>query len=303
MPNISMRNFMRLVEGAHGSFRQSTSSLNNIIILLGGNAQNSVDVRNINNRTALNIESEVHQLPVDKLHRYRTALVYLGNTLNIDSYARPTNYQMGFVGFELQWYQFRHQTHGMIRIDNARYMFKHQFTFESTNGDNSTFSHCLTREHVWYPTARAYDPPFNQLLGRVPQSFVQPPNGSQGTVIGDDHSTFNPDYIVRRPLTMGRTIEIRQRYQYLQPGRQWTDIPGASYILKKGVRWGAGGDPCFFFSKENYAPENSQAFHFEVEIALGNAPLGTFNRLPSRGAFSHDSINRQREIRVIADGS
>jgi len=210
---------------------------------------------------------------------------------------------MRFVGFELQWYQFRHQTHGMIRIDNARYMFKHRFNFESTNGDDNTFLHCLTREHVWYPTARAYDPPFNQLLGRVPQSFVQPPNGSQGTVIGDDHSTFNPDYIVRRPLTMGRTIEIRQRYQCLQPGRQWKDIPGASYLLKKGVRWGAGGDPCFFFSKENYAPENSQAFHFEVEIALGNAPLGTFNRLPSRGAFSHDSINRQREIRVIADGS
>lgn len=298
-----MRNFMRLVEGAHGGFRQSASSLNNIIILLGGNAQNSVDVRNINNRTALNIESQVHQLPVDKLHRYRNALLYLGNTLNIDSYARPTNYHMRFVGFELQWYQFRHQTHGMIRIDNARYMFKHQFNFESTNGDDNTFLHCLTREHVWYPTARAYDPPFNQLLGRVPQSFVQPPNGSQGTVIGDDHSTFNPDYIVRRPLTMGRTIEIRQRYQYLQPGRQWKDIPGASYLLKKGVRWGAGGDPCFFFSKENYAPENSQAFHFEVEIALGNAPLGTFNRLPSRGAFSHDSINRQREIRVIADGS
>ncbi|MBQ4852805.1 hypothetical protein [Pseudoalteromonas sp. MMG012] len=303
MPNISMRNFMTLVEGAHGGFRQSVSSLNNIVILLGGNAQNSPDIRNINNRTAMNIEAQIHILPVDKLQRYRLALMYIGTLLNIDSYARPTNYTMRFSGFELQWWQFRHQTHGMTRIDNARYMFKHQFSFESTNGDDNTFNHCLTREHIWYPTARAYDPSFNQLLSRVQQSFVQPPNGSQGTVIRDDHSTFNPDYIVRRPLMMGRTIEVRQRYQYLQPGRQWTDIPGASYLIKKGVRWGAGGDPCYFFSKENYAPENTQPFHFEVEIAIGNEPVATFNRMPSRGSCTHNSMSRQREIRVIADGS
>ncbi|ODB39046.1 hypothetical protein BB427_12400 [Pseudoalteromonas sp. BMB] len=303
MPVVSMRNFMNHIGTANDGFRQNASSLNNIILLLGGNAQNSPNNRNINNRTAENIEGEIHGLPVDKLLKYQTALVYLGNALNIDSFARPTNYNMAFHGFELQWYQFRDPTHGMIRIDNARYIFKHQFTFDSTNGDVNTFTHCLTREHVWYPTARAYDPPFNQLLSRVPQSFFMPQNGSQSASVTDDHSTFNPDYIVRRPLTMGRTIDIRQRYQYKQPGRQWQNIPGASYILKKGVRWGGSGDPCFFFSKQNYAPENPNAYHFEVEIALGNTPLATLNRLPSRGATSHNSMNRQREIRVIADGS
>lgn len=130
-----------------------------------------------------------------------------------------------------------------------------------------------------------------------------PQNGSQSASVTDDHSTFNPDYIVRRPLTMGRTIDIRQRYQYKQPGRQWQNIPGASYILKKVFDGGGSGDPCFFFSKQNYAPENPNAYHFEVEIALGNTLLATLNRLPSRAATSHNSMNRQREIRVIADGS
>lgn len=97
MPVVSMRNFLNHIGTANDGFRQNASSLNNIILLLGGNAQNSPNNRNINNRTAENIEGEIHGLPVDKLLKYQTALVYLGNALNIDSFARPTNYNIAFM--------------------------------------------------------------------------------------------------------------------------------------------------------------------------------------------------------------
>ncbi|SFC07437.1 hypothetical protein [Pseudoalteromonas denitrificans] len=306
MAQMSMVTFMRFVNAADRSFRQSASSLNNIILLLGGNENGSTAFRNINAVTTTNIENLVIALPTPKLTKYRQALEYLGTALDIDSFARPSGCVMNYRGFSVETTGFR-GTNGHVMVPNGRYLFNHEFTMNSTNGERSAVldNHCLTRERVWYPGSRAHMPPFNNLLANVPQDFYQPQDGTTGCEIGDEHSTNNPVYIVRWPLSMGNTINIRQRYQYKNPNRVWKNIPGASFELQKGVRWGAGGSPVFFFSKKNHAPENPDRFHFEVEIDIGNQPLEVPNSLPRRIGFARTNISLSvhPELRIIADGS
>jgi len=301
-----MHKFIGLVIKADGSFNRPKSCLNNIVLLLGGDLMTARPIRNINRLTAVNIENEIIVLPTTKLIKYKAALEYLGTALDIDSFARPTNCTMTYDSLQVSatnyWVAGTEIVH-----DNGKYEFIHHFGMDSTNGDHNAVlsQHLMTREHVWYPRMRAYMPPFNNLLNNVPADFFQPRvGGSKRRVVADHHSTQKPALIVHWPLQIGRSINIRQRYQYKCPNREWKDIPQASFELEKGVRWGLRHTPVFYFSKRNYAPENPVPYHFEVEINIGSQVNEMPNVLPGRRGFPRRKqvFSDYPEIRVISAG-
>lgn len=306
MPQVSMVKFMQLVNAANSGFTQARSSLNNIILLLGGSNVNATPVRNIPQVTAARIENELITLSTIKLLRYSSALEYLGKSLDIASFARPANCSMSYQGFELQSTIFKGGGKE-VKTENGIYLFKLSFSMQSSNTEHQRVlgdrSLCLTRERVWYPGARAHMPPFNALLQNTPADFVAPELGNWTPNCEDFHSTRHPAFIVSWPLQLGGSVTAFQRYQYKSPNREWQDIPQASYKIEKGVRRGKSGKPVFYFSKKNWLEENPTPFHFEVEITIGSEPIIKPIKLPARFGTVHTNIAQQADVNVLANGN
>lgn len=289
MPTISMNTLIAHIGSSNWHFEWfKSSSLAPILTLLGGNKKSSGDIRVIQLSDALKIEALIQKLPTDKLNKYKSALEYLGGALDIDSYAVPINPKMEFVKFQIDD-ALSIGKNGGVTLSPGRYLHVHKLTFQSSNGDLGVFNHTLTREHIWYPNQKPWDTPFSDVMSKVPLSFNQPENGSIGTSGFDDHSTILPEYIVRWPIQPGK-VEIRQQYEYKVPnGKKWKPIPGAAFMLEKGVRTGKNGVDAFYFFKKNYYVTNHQAFHFEVEYDLGKEPADLPTKLPSAFKFPKDA--------------
>ena len=239
------------------------------------------------------IQELVFFIPYDKQIKYKKALDYLASKVNVRICGRPTDWNMNFadlqVGGELS-YTLNGQTMVIAPIS-----YHHIFycSWKSSTGNPLSLQGQSTREHVTFKTPPSA-PPFNHLT-TTPQTFTQANHGNGSFCWNtDDHSTKNPAVICANPRVQGELVG-EQRYQYtLDDGVTWKDIPGAAYLIKKGVRM-TGGQHLFYFSKQNWAPHNTRKFHFEVEYVIGPAPAVMPAHGQLSGASTSDGVNRRLE--------
>ena len=274
MPFV-MQQFMTLVKQCNPSFKRFTrqSDLDPLIDALGGESGQTFYTPTHRAR----INDVVHVLASDKANKYRVALLYLAQELGVDPGPIPCRPKMSLreFGTHMGEYEGINSVGATKRIELNPRSFNHafKFTWESTNGDLQALRNVGTRENVKWRS----DPggtPFNYVQGKTPMQFTQGATTNNGANSGycvDDHSTILPALICLDPRVTG-SIVAEQLYEYTCDGRTWKPIPGAAYLLEKGVRTGGPTGHLYYFMKTNWAPHNTTPYHFEVEYTVDPAP-------------------------------
>lgn len=247
------------------------------------------------------VQELVFEVPHDKQLRYQTAFQYLTTKVGTRICGRPIKPGMKFEKFQVG--HFRYDSSGTIvdmPVGSYHHVFK--FSWESSTGNRESLRGVGTREHVKFRT-RPSDPPFNFVQASVPMEFHQgTPDGGQFLSCHDDHSTKHPSLICAMPRVPGQLV-AEQWYQYtIDNGVTWTNIPGAAYLITKGVRAGRNG-LVFFFAKTNWAPHNTKSYHFEVEYEIGAQP----SPMPVPGIklsmqSGTDAALKEHALRIVAAG-
>jgi Putative peptidoglycan binding domain len=149
-----------------------------------------------------------------------------------------------------------------------KFLHVHRLTWESTDDNLGSLTGIRTREKVKFdqPTQA---PPFCDAAD-PDREFVQVGDDANEGTAFDDHSVMLPALICARPLAAGSVIG-QQWYQYSVDGKEWIDIPQAVYRLEKSVYYN-GAEWVLKFVKSNWAPDNPNAFSFEMHYKIGAAP-------------------------------
>jgi hypothetical protein len=272
---FSMKTFMQEVYKCNPSFKKHArhSDLDPLIKALGG--ESGQTFYNPSHRPK--IEKETHALKTDKAVKYRAALMYLARELGVDPGPIPVSPKMvmeefrfsmgGYTGKNAQG-----QTK-QISLNPRGFVLVFKLKWASSNGDLKGLSNVGTRENIRWRT----DPtqtPFNYVQGNTPMTFQQGATsntGGAGGECGDDHSTVVPDLICLDPRVAGSHV-AEQSYEYTCDGTLWKPIPGAAYLIEKGVKQGGPTGWLYFFKKTNWTPRNTKTSRFEVEYPVGPAP-------------------------------
>lgn len=257
---------------------------------------------------AESVRKAVHGLKTEALVKYRPALMYLAQELKIDPGAIPCKPKMKFTKFQsgvggCTGKNKAGQTKKFDLIPSA-FAHEHVFSWESTNGDMQALQKVGTREWVKHRTPPG-SPPFNQIQSNVQMETKQGATTNSGGAAGyctDQHSVYVPWVICRYPRTTGSVI-AEQWYQYTCDGTNWHNIPGAAFLIEKGVRAGGPTGFLFYFKKTNWAPHNTTAFHFEVEYVVANPPdfVPQIHTDVTKGVYVDADINKYAH-RVVSAG-
>ena len=153
--------------------------------------------------------------------------------------------------------------------------------WESSTGNMDSLKTCWTREHIRFRSS-PQAAPFNSAMGAVMEFHWGETDGAQFGYGRDDHSIKPPQLVCRTPYVSGSCI-AEQWYQCSFDGQNWINLPGAAYLIHKGIRLSKGAF-VFFFKKTNWAPHNTKGFNFDAEYPLdgpltnARAPDQQFNR-------------------------
>ena len=298
--------FMRRVKQCNPNFKRfmPKSNLDPLTAVLNKNGMKW----SFNPMNADDVRKAVHGLKTEALVKYRQALLYLAQELNIDPGAIPVKPKMKYTGFKsgvggVTGKNSMGQTQRSNLIPSA-FAHIHVLTWESSNGDMQALQTVGTREHVKHRTHPG-SPPFNQIQGNVQletfQGATTNSGGSQGACT-DEHSMYNPWVICRFPRVTGSVV-AEQWYQYTCDGVKWNNIPGAAFLIEKGVRAGGPTGHLMFFKKSNWLPHNTTPFHFEVEYPVAQPPafLPQVHTDVTKGAYMDDEITNHA-YRVVSTG-
>jgi hypothetical protein len=298
--------FMRRVKQCNPNFKRFTpkSDLDPLLNVLNKNGMKW----SFNPMNANEVRRAVHGLKTAALVKYRQALVYLAQELKIDPGAIPSNPKMKYTKFKsgIGGYTGKNSAGQIQKGDLVPSAFAHEhvLTWESSNGDMQALQTVGTREHVKHRTHPG-SPPFNQIQGNVQAETFQGATTNNGGSVGrcvDEHSMYVPWVICRFPRTTGSVI-AEQWYQYTCDGVTWHNIPGAAFLIEKGVRAGGPTGHLMYFKKTNWFEHNQTKFHFEVEYVVAHPPafLPQTHTDVTKGAYMDDDINKHA-FRVVAAG-
>jgi len=219
------------------------------------------------------ITETIAYIPYDKQMKYKDALEYLRTQLNLREiqqipFAIPVQPTMKMDEF----YTLSRSYPGGPLLDPGTYIHVFKITYKSSNGNMASLTRVGTRENVTF-TSDPAGAPFNYVQANTPRHFVQGATTNSGANLGfakDDHSTIIPSVICAWPRVTGELV-AEQLYEYTTDGINWHTIPGAAYLIKKGVR-ASGNGHVFYFAKTNWMPQNNKVYRFEVEYPIGAPP-------------------------------
>lgn len=214
------------------------------------------------------LQDLIFHLPHDSQTKYQSALAVLQQAV-LHICGRPCDPQMEFVRFDQGDFMYVGLEHsGQTKLVNlAPGSLHHVFDFKwkSTTGNMMSLARVWTREHVKFRTSQRATP-FNDVMPNDMEFYWGQSSTSSSGFGRDDHSIKPPKLVCRFPYVAGENV-AEQWYQYSLDGINWKNIPGAAYLLTKGVRQ-SGGKWVFFFQKSNWAPHNTKRFVFEAEYPL-----------------------------------
>jgi hypothetical protein len=263
--------FLTGVKKANMLFNPKTTSLRGLLAVLPNQA--AVKFSGAQRDTILR---ELALVPSAKQQRYTNALNYLlGEIAGVNStlpYGIPINPKMALTELRLA-----------DAFDSGKLIMKDGYISQvvhlswiSSNGVMSSLSQIQTRERVKSvgdPTAA----PFNHLNHHdLDYTF----GGGAANFGGndDDHFFPHPTFICRRPLSLG-LHRFDQVYEYSHDkGATWLPIPGAVYVIEKGVRQIDGQYVMYFKKTGNTLQGGNDPFHLEVEFEIGDPPA----KLPAK---------------------
>jgi hypothetical protein len=227
------------------------------------------------------IQELVFHIPADKQLKYQAAL----NVLKLAGVAvcgRPCQPKMEFVRFESGPFPYVGVNESgkdfMVMLDPGDMHHIFDFKYKSTTGDLNSLRTVGTREHVKFRTSQR-SAPFNDFMP-TDMEFHWGESASGNSGYGrDDHSIKPPALVCRFPWVAGEVV-AEQWYQYSVDNRAtWHNIPGAAYLITKGVRQ-SGGNWVFYFRKSNWDPHNTVRSCFEAEYPM--RPLAVRAKLGQR---------------------
>ncbi|MFT6907438.1 MAG: hypothetical protein ACJAS1_004119 [Oleiphilaceae bacterium] len=230
------------------------------------------------------IQEAICFVPHAKQLKYAKALKIL-ETAGLTICGRPDKPTMNFESFREGAYSYvgLGANGGRMMATLSPGSLHHVFDFKwtSSTGNMPSLKKCWTREHIKFRSS-PQESPFNQAMGDVMEFHWGETKGADFGFGRDDHSIKPPQMICRYPFTEGACI-AEQWYQYSFDGQNWKNIPGAAYLIHKGVRR-SRGNFVFYFKKTNWAPHNTKGYNFEAEYPLAGplenviAPDQQFNR-------------------------
>jgi hypothetical protein len=153
----------------------------------------------------------------------------------------------------------------MVVLDPGSLHHVFDFMWKSTTGSLQSLNTIWTREWIKFRTSQKAAP-FNDVMPPDIEFHWGTTTGASAGLGRDDHSIKPPALVCRFPWVAGENI-AEQWYQYSVDGVEWHNIPGAAYLLTKGVR-GSGNNAVFYFRKSNWAPHNMKHYTFEAEYPL-----------------------------------
>ncbi len=219
------------------------------------------------------LQQLIFKVPPDSYTKYRAAFDILKNAGLAICPALPCDPTMHFVRFDTGDYAYVGRGSAgekMVTLNPGSLHHVFDFKWKSTNGNLQSLNNIATREFVKFRTSQQA-PPFTDAMPTDMQFFWGESDSAKDGFGRDDHSVKPPKLICRFPWVAGENV-AEQWYQYSADKKAtWHNIPGAAYLLTKGVRQ-SQGEWVFFFKKCNWAPHNTKPFNFEVEYKLG-APL------------------------------
>jgi len=215
------------------------------------------------------VQELIYFLPYETQQKYAVALAVLAQG-GLKICGRPVSPTMHFFRFDEGPYSYVGKTHDgqdkMVVLQPGSLHHVFDFKWKSSTGNMQSLATVWTREHIRFRTSQRVAP-FNDVNPPDMQFHWGETNGATIGFGRDDHSTKPPALICRHPWVAGACI-AEQWYQYSLDGQNWKNIPGAAYLLHKGVRQ-SKGVWVFYFCKSNWAPHNTVGFNFEAEYALG----------------------------------
>lgn len=251
-----------------GRFKKS--SLHPIFQELGSSKKIFADLSKLEK-----LQEMVFQLPYEKQKKYQIALDIL-KIAGIKICGRPCEPVMEFVRFDQGAFMYvsldENMNDQLTTLEPGSLHHVFDFKWKSTTGNMQSLADVWTREHVKFRTSQQ-SAPFNDAMPPDMEFYWGQSRGAQTGVGRDDHSIKPPKLVCRFPWTSGENI-AEQWYQYSLDGQNWKNIPGAAYLLTKGVRK-SKGKWVFYFRKSNWEPHNKKRYKFEAEYPLGNDPAPT----------------------------
>ena len=223
---------------------------------------------NPNPAQALRIQEAICHIPHDRQTKYQNALNVL-KTAGFHICGRPCDPTMHFVRFDMGEFPYVGLDHArqpklvILKPGSLHHVF--DFKWKSTTGNLQSLARVWTREFVKFRTPQT-DAPFNSAMPSDMQFYWGESNSASSGFGRDDHSIKPPKLVCRFPWVAGENV-AEQWYQYSFDGQNWLNIPGAAYLLTKGVRQ-SGGKWVFYFRKSNWSPHNTKSYNFEAEYPL-----------------------------------
>jgi hypothetical protein len=303
MPVINAAKFRAEAEKANkvmGVFARgmTKSSMEPILTELGNAATVNADPAKL-----ARIQEAIFHVPFDKQLKYRAALDVLKQA-GLAICGRPCDPVMEFVRFDQGPYPYvgidGHRQDKMVTLEPGSLHHVFDFKWKSSTGNMQSLANVATREFVRFRTSQRAAPFSDAMPTDMQFYWGESPSATAGYG-RDDHSIKPPRLACRFPWTAGENV-AEQWYQY-STDRQttWHNIPGAAYLLTKGVRQ-SNGEWVFFFRKSNWLPHNTKTYKFEAEYPLG-APLAY---KPKAGQAWNRTNGRKAEIatygRLISNG-
>ncbi len=216
------------------------------------------------------LQELIFYIPADRQQKYSEALKVLKDA-GLYICGRPCDPTMNFVRFDQGEFMYvgvderGQDTLATLRPGSLHHVF--DFKWKSTTGDLQSLAQVATREFVQFRTSQQ-SPPFNSVMPPDIQFYWGESDSASSGSGRDDHSIKPPKLVCQYPWVAGENV-AQQWYQYsLDKKATWHNIPGAAYLLTKGVRQ-SKGEWVFFFRKSNWEPHNTKKYNFEAEYPLG----------------------------------
>lgn len=265
MPVINAAKFRAEAEAANKTLgRFVGSSLDPILAELGSAASVNADPAKM-----ARLQELIFFLPAERQQKYQKALDVL-KSAGLFIGGRPTDPSMHFVRFDMGEFAYVGLDHKgqdklvILKPGSLHHVF--DFKWKSSTGNPQSLANVATREFVKFRTSQQAAP-FNAVMPTDMQFFWGESSSASACFGRDDHSIKPPKLVCRFPWVEGENV-AEQWYQYsVDKMVSWHNIPGAAYLLTKGVRR-SNGKWVFYFRKSNWAPHNTKAYRFEAEYPL-----------------------------------
>lgn len=222
------------------------------------------------------IQNAIYTIPYEKQLKYKQALDYLATEVGVKICGCPVKPTMQLQRTGTSPFSYSAiddegkpnlstQIKGFIPLTSFHHVM--EFRWKSSTGNMNSLKNVGIREHVKFRVPPDSSP-FNEHMAGVMEFHHGA--SSEGANIGfgrDDHFTKPPSLICRYPWEAGEVV-LEQWYQFtVDKQTTFENIPGAAYLITKGVRK-SDNDWVFFFKKQNWEPHNMVKFKFEVEYLL-----------------------------------